>query len=143
LMSTYGAESTWHYEILDAGGVNVAAGLTGGGAHGVSMEQVMLWDPQVVILDSACPDTVDDVLVDARWAGVSAVASGRVYRSSPGYVGPWGRPHLESAMARVWLADKLYPDRLDIDIMAEAAEFYERAYGRAFGEDELRVILGE
>jgi len=27
--------------------------------------------------------------------------------------------------------------------MAEAAEFYQRAYGRAFTEAELRAILGE
>lgn len=143
MMSTYGAESTWHYEILDAGGVNVAAALTGGGSHSVSMEQIMLWDPQVVVLDNACQDGVDDVLNDPRWAGISAVKEGRVFRASPGYVGPWGRPHLESAMARVWLADKLYPETLDLDIVAEAATFYERVYGRAFDDAELQAILGE
>ena len=143
MMSTYGAESTWHYEILDAGGMNVAAALTGGGSHGVSMEQIMLWDPQVVVLDNACQDDVEDVLSDPRWAGISAVKEGRVFRASPGYVGAWGRPHLESAMARIWLADKLYPDTLGIDIRAEAATFYERVYGRAFGDAELEAILGE
>ncbi len=143
MMSTYGAESTWHYEVLDAGGVNVAAALTGGGSQGVSMEQIMLWDPQVVVLDNACQDDVEDVLTDPRWAGISAVQEGRVFRASPGYIGPWGRPHLESAMARVWLADRLYPDTLDLDIAAEAATFYERVYGREFGDAELEAILGE
>ncbi len=143
LMSTYGAESTWHYEILDAGGVNVAAGLKGGGAHGMSMEQIMLWDPQVVILDASCPDDVATVLSDARWKGISAVKAKRVYRASPGLVGPWGRPHLESALARVWLADKLYPEVLDLDMLAEARTFYQRLYGREFSDSELKEILGE
>ncbi len=141
--STYGAESTWHYEILDAGGVNVAAALTGGGAHGVSMEQIMLWDPQVVILDTSCPDDVQAVLGDARWSNISAVKAKRVYKASPGYVGGWGRPHLESAMARVWLADKLYPDLLKLDMPAEAAEFYQSMYGRPFSATEVSEILGD
>lgn len=143
MMSTFGAESTWHYEILDAGGTNVGADLKGGGSHGVSPEQVMLWDPQVVILDASCPDDVDDLMADARWAGITAVKEGRVYRASPGFVGTWGRPHIESALARVWLADKLYPELLDFDIMAEARTFYEQLYGRAFSDAELEAILGE
>ena len=99
-------------------------------------------DPQVVVLDNACQDGVDDAERSALGRH-QRVKEGRVFRASPGYVGPWGRPHLESAMARVWLADKLYPETLDLDIVAEAATFYERVFGRAFDDAELPAILGE
>ncbi len=129
LVSTFGKESTWHFDIQDAGGINVAADLVGGGAHQVDAEQVLTWNPDVIILDKSCPDKADSVPSDPRWQSVKAVKTKRVYRAPDGFLDTWGRPHLESVLARVWLADKLYPGRLGIKIEDEARDFYSRFYG--------------
>ena len=42
-----------HYLIEQAGGINVAAELTGGWQE-VSAEQVVSWNPDVIILDPYC-----------------------------------------------------------------------------------------
>jgi iron complex transport system substrate-binding protein len=141
LMTTFGRESTWHFEIEDVGGVNVAADLQGGGSKEVAMEQVLLWDPDVVILDRSCPDSVADLLADARWAPVSAVKAKRVYLAPAGLVDTYGRPHLESALARVWLADKLYGEALGLDILEEARRFYRATYGLDLSDAEIAAAL--
>lgn len=140
-LSTYGKESTWHFEISDAAGVNVAADLTGGGAQDMSMEQIINWNPDVVILDKSCPTKIAEILNDTRWASVSAVKNKRVYRAPDGYLETFGRPHLESALARVWLADKLYPGKLGIDIVQDAQAFYKQIYGITLSDAELNKLL--
>jgi len=141
LLSTYGKESTWQYEIQDAGGVNVAAEMVGGGAHEVSIEQVVTWNPDAIILDKSCTDKVSDLMKDARWQSISAVQNKRVYRAPDGYVDTFGRPDLESAFARVWLADKLYAERLGLNIKAEAKAFYQQCLGLNLTDAEINSIL--
>jgi len=141
LLSTYGKESTWQYEIQDAGGVNVAADIAGGGAHEVSVEQVITWNPDVIILDQSCTDTVADLMKDMRWQSIAAVKDKRVYRAPDGYVNTFGRPHLESAFARVWLADKLYPGKLGLDIVQEAKAFYQECLGLTLSDSDVSGIL--
>lgn len=140
-LSTFGKESTWHYEIEDAGGVNVAADIAGGGSQDVSMEQVLAWNPDVIVLDKSCTDKIDDVLSDPRWQPVNAVKNKRVYRAPDGFLDTWGRPHLESALARVWMADKLYPEKLGLDVVEEAKSFYAKFYGLSLSDDEISKIL--
>jgi len=140
-LSTFGAESTWHYEVEAAGGVNVSADLVGGGSHEVSMEDIVLWDPDVIVLDQSCPDGVADVLADSRWESVTAVKEGRVYRSPAGFLDVWGRPHLETLLSRLWLADKCYPEAADLDMAAEAKEFYATVYGVELSDAEVEALL--
>ncbi|MBN1486239.1 MAG: ABC transporter substrate-binding protein [Anaerolineae bacterium] len=141
VLSTFGRESTWHYEIEDAGAINVSADILGGGSHEISMEQVILWDPDVIVLDQTCVDTVEDVLADPQWADVTAVKEGRVYRASPGFLDSWGRPNLESLLSRLWLADKCYPDLVNLDMQAEAREFYATIYGAELSDAEIEAII--
>ncbi len=141
LLSTYGAESTWHYEIDDADGVNVGADITGGGSHDVSMEQVLVWNPDVIILDKSCPDSVSNLLSDSLWESVEAVKNGSVYRAPDGFLDTFGRPHMESALARVWLANVLYPEEMGLNIVAEAQAFYSTFYGIDLSDAEIEAIL--
>ncbi|MDY6911670.1 MAG: ABC transporter substrate-binding protein [Chloroflexota bacterium] len=141
MLSTFGKESTWHYEIGDACGVNVAEDVTGGGSHEVSMEQVLIWNPDVVILDKSCGDSIEAILSDTRWQSINAIKSKRIYRAPDGFLDTWGRPHMESALARVWLADKLYPDKLEVNTVEEARDFYSKFYGITLSDQEIEKIL--
>ncbi|MBI9107013.1 MAG: ABC transporter substrate-binding protein [Spirochaetales bacterium] len=139
--STYGKESTWQYEIADAGGINVAADVFGGGAQEVSSEQIIIWDPEVIVLDLSCPDSAEDILNDEMFQDLSAVKSGRIYYAPAGFLDTFGRPHMESALARLWLADKLYPEEININITDEAKAFYLKFYGIELSDSEISIIL--
>jgi iron complex transport system substrate-binding protein len=140
-LSTFGKESEWQFELEDVGAINVAADIVGGGSHEVSVEQVLLWDPDVIILDDTCGDSLADVLADPRWQSVTAIQEGRVYRAPTGFMDTYGRPHVESVVARIWEASICYPDLVDFDVAAEAADFYNRFFGVAVPEAEIETML--
>jgi iron complex transport system substrate-binding protein len=140
-LSTFGKESEWQFELADVGAVNVAADIVGGGSHEASVEQVLLWDPDVIILDDTCGDSLADVLADPRWQSVTAIQEGRVYRAPTGFMDTYGRPHVESVVARIWEASICYPDLVDFDVAAEAADFYNRFFGVAVPEAEIEAML--
>jgi iron complex transport system substrate-binding protein len=120
----YGGETFEHFQIVSAGGVNVAADLTGWMPE-VSAEQLLQWDPQVVVLLSGV--SVDDVLNDPKLASLSAVQDGRVYALPES---GWDFSSPRALFCIEWLASKLYPERFaDVDIEAEADEFYQNVFG--------------
>jgi iron complex transport system substrate-binding protein len=120
----YGGETFEHAQIVAAGGVNVAEELTGWMPE-VSAEQLLVWDPQVIVLLNGA--SVEDVLNDPQLAGVSAVADGRVYALPEA---GWDFSSPRALFAIQWLASKLYPEHFaDIDIEAEADAFYQGVFG--------------
>ncbi len=122
LLSTFGKESTWQRDIQNAGGINVAEQTSH--ADVLTEDQVRGWDPDVIILDASCPDPASAVIADARWRSIKAVQTKRVWRAPDGMLGSWGRPSLESALTRLWLADKFYPGELGIEIESQVTEWY-------------------
>ena len=72
-----------------AGGINVAA--ISGTGRAVTIEQILVWDPEVILLgnfDSAMPA---DLYRDPRWQSVAAVRAHRVFRMPLGGY-RWDRP---------------------------------------------------
>jgi len=108
------------------GARNVAAERRGGLAT-VSIEQILLWNPQVIV-------TIDrEFAVNARsdpqWADVEAVRAGRVHLSP---VLPFGwvdfPPSVNRLIGLWWLAKLLYPKQFDEDNRALTREFYSLFY---------------
>jgi len=125
------------YEPVDlAGGRNVAAGLVpdylGAAGAAVSVEKILAWDPEVILLQgSYLPAerrlTVDGVVRDPRLASVRAVRSGRVYYTFGYWY--WWDPALV-------LVESLYLDRLFSaegvttgDLAADADRLFREFYG--------------
>src|SRR5262249_37989088 len=59
------------------GARNVAAAQSSGGLATVSLEQVLAWNPDVIL--AMDPVFAKDLPSDSRWRGVKAVRDGRVY----------------------------------------------------------------
>ena len=79
---TQGGDTYMQKRIEAAGCRNVAETLsTWGGKEGglaeVSIEQVLSWNPEVMVIDEGNPG---DVLTDSRWQGITAVRNGNVFR---------------------------------------------------------------
>ncbi|MGZ3322187.1 MAG: iron ABC transporter substrate-binding protein, partial [Xanthobacteraceae bacterium] len=86
---------------------NVAGGTRGGLAN-VSIEQVLLWDPEVII--TIDQDFAADVPNDPAWASVAAVRTRRVHLS-PKLPFGWVDfpPSVNRLIGLWWLAKILYP----------------------------------
>jgi iron complex transport system substrate-binding protein len=120
---------------------NVAGG-TRGGLSTVSIEQVLLWDPDVII--TIDQDFAANVYNDRAWAPVAAVRAKRVHLS-PKLPFGWVDfpPSVNRLIGLWWLAKILYPDLFPEDLRALTRDFYRRYYHVALTDAQIdRVLAG-
>jgi iron complex transport system substrate-binding protein len=121
--------------------MNVAGEAIGrGGLATVSLEQVLAWDPEVIVtVDLAFRSNVFD---DPRWQGVTAVRDKRVYLA-PQFPFPWVDfpPSVNRVLGVRWLAAVLYPKLFPEPIGPIARHFYSLFYHRDLTDDELARLL--
>jgi iron complex transport system substrate-binding protein len=121
-----------------AGGLSVSSTLFGYWNE-VSLEQVLLWNPDVIIIPPYGPVQPVDLLDDPDWQAIRAVSEGRVHRM-PRLIAPMDTPVPESILGVVWMATLLYPDLLSLDLAGEMKHFYASYYGLVLTEDELALL---
>jgi iron complex transport system substrate-binding protein len=122
------------------GARNVAAE-RGGGMATVSMEQVLAWNPDVIITIE--PAFATSVRTDPVWAPVKAVQAGRVYLS-PSMPFGWVDfpPSVNRLIGLWWLGKVLYPDRFREDLRPITREFFQRFYHMTPTDAQIDRILG-
>jgi iron complex transport system substrate-binding protein len=118
------------------------AGERKGGLATVSIEQVLIWNPDVII-------TIDQSFAanarnDPAWVGVAAAQSGRVHLSPKL---PFGWVDFPPSVNRIvglwWLAKILYPEKFPEDIRAITRDFYARFYHVTPNDAQIaRVLAG-
>src|SRR5262245_52476423 len=116
------------------------AGETRGGLATVSLEQVLAWNPDVII--TIDPGFAVSVLGDRAWAPIKAVQARRVHlapRLSFGWVD--FTPSVNRLMRLWWLAKMFYPERFPEDLGALTREFYQRFYHVAVNDAQLERLL--
>lgn len=129
LLNAAGSEMYQNSLIENAGGVNVAGELTGNYWGEISYEQLLIWDPEYIILASDAAYTVDSVLSDPNLAQCRAVKNGHVYQL-PNAVESWDSPVPGSVLGSLWLASILHPEQYpDTQWKETAVSFYETFYG--------------
>ena len=123
-----------------ADGINAAAEGMTGNLQTISMEQVLQWDPDVLITGKP-KNQVDQVMSDPAWANLKAVKNGRVY-SNPKGVFAWDRYGVESALQPQWCAKLLYPGLFeDFDIAQELKNFYHTFFYYELSDQQAQMIL--
>ena len=123
------------------GAKNVAGGERGGLAN-VGLEQVVLWDPQVIVTND--PNFYRDVWKVPVWSSVQAVRAKRVYLS-PHLPFGWFDfpPGANRLIGLVWLSDILYPAAFQHDLKREVAQFYKLLYQQEPTPAQVEGLLGE
>lgn len=116
-------EADW---TLACGVVNVSLGrklLGRENKHFASMEQVLIWNPDLIIVNEEGVDA--QILGDRKWVAVKAVKKKKVFQVPVG-VSRWGHPGgLETPLALAWTAKTVYPERFaDFDLARETQAFY-------------------
>jgi iron complex transport system substrate-binding protein len=103
------------------------AGETKGGLANVSIEQILLWNPDVIV--TIDQEFAASVRSDPSWASVKAVRDNRVHLSPKM---PFGwvdfPPSVNRLIGLWWLAKILYPERFPEDLRALTQDFYTRFY---------------
>jgi iron complex transport system substrate-binding protein len=103
------------------------AGETQGGLANVSIEQILVWNPDVIVtIDQEFAASVRN---DPSWASVKAVRDNRIHLSPKM---PFGwvdfPPSVNRLIGLWWLAKILYPERFTEDLRALTQDFYTRFY---------------
>ncbi len=113
-------------ETIELIGRNVAGGTPGGLAN-VSIEQVLLWNPDVIVTIDL--EFSNSVRSDPAWTSVKAVRDNRVHLS-PRMPFAWVDfpPSANRLIGLWWLAKILYPERFPEDLRVLARDFYSRFY---------------
>ena len=134
LLSTAGDSMYQSDMIRLAGGSNVAAEISDTYWAEIDYEQLLVWNPDYIILASSAKYTVADVLADPNLVNCAAVIKGNVYQI-PGDAESWDSPVPSSILGAMWLANILHPELLtDGDCAAIMDEYYETFYHFTYTE---------
>jgi len=123
------------------GARNVAGeGLGSGNLVTVSFEQILAWDPDVIVTIEA--PFAASAPADPLWGKLRAVREGRVY-VAPSAPFPWldFPPSVNRLIGLRWLGRVLYPARFTDDLRAETRAFYTTFYHRPPDDRQLDALL--
>lgn len=140
-----GTKGSINAEVIDyLGAVNVAVSdaVDGdkGGMGRVSMEQVLRWDPDMIIVDS--PALFAEIGQRPLWRDLRAVREHRVYLP-PLFPFGWidAPPSVNRLIGVRWLAAHLYPSLFPEDLSAIVRDFYQLFYGVSLNDKMLADLL--
>jgi iron complex transport system substrate-binding protein len=111
------------------------------GFAGVDIEQVLAWDPDVVLLGNFDAAVPDDVYHNPVWRGVSAVRSRRVYKVPLGGY-RWDPPGQESPLMWRWLSGIVSPQQQAArGLRRHIVDYYEFLYGYRPSDRQMDTML--
>ncbi len=141
LLHTNGS-AYWGQHLINAsGGINVAQDIDK--VKDVNIEQVIKWNPDVMILSSNEGHfvTVEEIKNNPQLKYIKAVEDNQLYLCPIGTFW-WDRPAPEAILGITWLAKTLYPDTFkDIDISKETKKFYQKFYNYTLTDQEISDFL--
>ncbi len=142
-LATEPANSNRSYVFNTAGARNIAEveSKAGFGQSAVSMEQVLSWNPQIIITQGTS-NAYQTILSDPNWASIDAVKNGRVYRM-PDLPYSWADrpPSVNRFLGLHWLANLLYPELYPIDIVDVAIDYYQVMYHVDIERADMEALL--
>ena len=136
------ANGSFHAEILKTVANNAALlenPVSNGDGNEIDMEQLMLWDPDVVLFQHN--SIYDEVAGNELWSQLSAVKTGDYYEIP---CGPYGwissPPAVQCYLGMLWLADTLYPEYVDFDLQEEITAYYHLFYNYDLSDSDFAEL---
>lgn len=131
-----------------AGGINAAKSIEGKMKE-VSMEQVLQWNPDIIVFgkvrvsgqSTAVQSMKKSIMNNDEWKKISAVQNGKVF-ANPDGIFAWDRLSAEEALQIQWAAKTFYPDLFeDLDVAKETKDFFKTFTNYDITDDEVQKIL--
>lgn len=139
-----GLKGSINAEIIErAGGRNVADSQDRRrGIVNVAPEQVLVWDPDIIITWDRNFHAGVMERRDPLWAGIKAVQNGRVYLAPTAPFGWIDRPpSVNRLIGLAWLANLFHGERFPFDIRRDTRNFYKLFYHVDLAEGELDALI--
>jgi iron complex transport system substrate-binding protein len=124
------ARGTFHTEVLDWIADNRAVvdnPSSRGSGNEANLEQILLWDPEVILFGTGSAYTA--AAGDPTWRQLRAIRSGAYYEVPAGPYNWMGSPpSINRYIGMIWLGKILYPEYASYDLYTETAEYYRLFY---------------
>ena len=139
------AKGSFHGETINFMSDNLAVVedvVSSGAGNEVDLEQILLWDPDVIIF---APDSCYEAIASSeQWQSAGAVARGEYYKTPSGPYG-WlsSPPAVQRYLGMLWLGELLYPGYAEYDLQEKVTEYYKLFYGCDLTEDMYRELMAD
>lgn len=119
--------NSYHAEMIDFVADNLAVvdePSSKGSGNEVNLEQLYLWDPEVIIF--APQSYYAEAASNPEWQALTAIESGKYYEV-PYAVYNWMGfpPSVQRYLGLLWMLKLLYPQQADYDLYTEVQSFYQ------------------
>lgn len=137
------AKGSFHAETINFMSDNLAVVeevVSSGAGNEVDLEQILLWNPDVIIF---APDSCyEDIAASAQWQSVGAVSRGDFYKTP---TGPYGwlssPPAVQRYLGMLWLGQLLYPEYTEYDLQKEVTAYYRLFYGCELTDEMYQKLI--
>ena len=137
------AKGSFHAETINFMSDNLAVVeevVSSGAGNEVDLEQILLWNPDVIIF---APDSCyEDIAASAQWQSVGAVSRGDFYKTP---TGPYGwlssPPAVQRYLGMLWLGKLLYPEYTKYDLQEEVTAYYKLFYDCDLTDEMYRGLM--
>jgi iron complex transport system substrate-binding protein len=124
------AKGSYHAEVIDLLANNLAVvdnPSSKGTGNQVDLEQIMLWNPDVILF---APDSIySTVGSNSDWEDITAIKNGHYYEVPYGPYNWMGFPaSVQRYLGMIWLAQLLYPDVAQYDVYKEVSKYFDLFY---------------
>lgn len=137
------AKGSYHAEVIDILSNNLAvvdAPSSKGTGNEVDMEQILRWNPDVILF---APGSIySTVGSNPDWQNVSAIKNGRYYEVPMGPYNWMGfPPSVQRLLGMLWMEKLLYPDAADFDLYERVSEYYKLFYHCDLTEEQYNELV--
>ena len=128
------------------GGQNITLAGSSADTSTPTMEEVLVYDPEIIFLSNFDDVTPDDLynnrLEGQDWSNVSAVKNHKVYKVPCGLY-RWAPPNtLEKPLYVLWQASIIQPGIFgDVDMRAEVKSFFQEFFDYELTEEQIDYVL--
>jgi len=135
---SYGSGMYQNFLIETAGGKSVTSNASGSKIQ-VSIEELIKYDPEIIITASYCSDTPEMIMKNSKLKDLSAVKNKKIF-VMPRYLSSWDMPVPESIVGILWLSLKINP-KVNIDLNSKIKDFYLLFYNLKLDDSVINKIL--
>ena len=135
------AEGNFHGEVIEKiGAKNIVPSSFGESGGSVSMEQLYIWNPEVILFQEE--EAYRHAMESPEWQVLDAVAEGNVYLiPSEPYSFIDAPPATNRIIGIYWLGNLLYPELYPVDVVQKTIEYYSLYYSYDLTEEHARELL--